>query len=253
MSADPLQPVVAAYAQLFESLAAATTGRTRRTPDGTVLAVSGSPVAALNTIISPSREPAAEAIAMLADAETWDCPWSIHVRGEPAPRVIEVAARHGLTEFTREPLMLRRPDQGLPKKQTIDALRVRPVSADEAGLYADAVAEGFGAPRGMFDVFGTASPGAMSGVTFYLAGLDGAPAGTGMTAVSGELTGLFNITIFPQYRRRGYGRAVTTELIRAGYAAAAPTTYLYASALGESVYESAGFRTEEHLTLITAR
>jgi N-acetylglutamate synthase len=76
--------------------------------------------------------------------------------------------------------------------------------------------------------------------------------GTGMTAICGELTGLFNIATLPRYRRRGYGRAVTMELVRAGSAAGAPTAYLYASEMAEPVYESAGFRTEEYLTIITA-
>ena len=78
------------------------------------------------------------------------------------------------------------------------------------------------------------------------------PVGTGQTVIRGDLTGLFNITILPQYRRHGYGRAVTLEMVRAGFAAGAPTAYLYASGKGEPVYKSAGFRTEEYLTIMMA-
>lgn len=249
---DSLRPVVSAYAGVFELLAAATTGRTRRGPDGAVLAVSGAPVASLNAIISPSLEPAPDEIASLAESETWDCPWSIHVRGGPGPLVTEVAARHGLTEFTREPLMVRSPEQGLPAEPVIDSLRIRPVLAGELGLYAGAVADGFEVPGETFEVLTVPAAGKMDGVTFYIAELDGVPVGTGMTAVSGDLTGIFNITTLPRYRRRGYGRAVTMEMVRAGFAAGAATAYLYASKMGEPVYESAGFRTEEYLTVITA-
>jgi GNAT superfamily N-acetyltransferase len=249
---DPLRPVVSAYAGAFESLAAATTGRARRGPGGAVLAISGAPAAALNVIISPSLEPSPGEISSLAESESWEFPWSIQVRGVPGPAVTEVAARHGLTQFTREPLMVRRPEQGLPAEPDIASLQVRAVSADELGLYAAAVAEGFEAPRETFEVLADPSAGKIDGVTFYLAELNGVPVGTGMTAISGDLTGIFNITTLPLYRRHGYGRAVTMEMVRAGFAAGAATAYLYSSEMGESVYESAGFRTEEYLTVITA-
>lgn len=249
---DPLDKIVSAYADTYELLATATTGRTRRGPDGTVLSVSGSPVPDLNAIISFRAEPDAEVIAALADSETWDCAWSIHVRGEPGPEVTEVAARRGLSERHRQPLMVRDASRGPVASPVIDSLRVRPVASDEWGRYAAAVAEGFEAPAGVFDVFAAPALGRVDGFTFYLAELDGALVGTGMIAVVGGLTGVYNITTFPEFRRRGYGLAVTTAMVRAGAAAGATTAYLYASEAGVSVYEKAGFRTREYLTILTA-
>jgi N-acetylglutamate synthase len=249
---DLLRPIVSAYAGVLELLAAAATGRTRRGPDGAVLAVSGAAIASLNAIISPSLEPSPGEIASLAESKSWGFPWSIQVRGVPGPLITAVAAQHGLTEFTLEPLMIRRPEQGLPEEPVIDSLRVRAVSADELGLYTAILAEGFEMPYEMFQVFADPSLAKVDKFTFYLAELDDAPVGTGMTAVSGDLTGIFNITTLPRYRRRGYGRAVTMEMVRAGFAAGAPTAYLYASKMGGRVYESAGFRYEEYLTVITA-
>ncbi|MFJ4784397.1 GNAT family N-acetyltransferase [Streptomyces sp. NPDC088794] len=249
---DPSGPVVAAYAAVFEKLSAATTGRTRRGPDGTVLAISGARIASLNAIISPSPDPSADEIAALAASESpWELPWSIHVRGVPTPPVTALAARHGLTRLTREPLMVRHPDQGPPPEPEIDSLVVRPVSGDELDLYAATLADGFEAPRDLFGLLTDPSLAKIDGMTFYLAELDGVPVGTGMAAVSGELTGLFNITTLPAHRRRGYGRAITLEMVRAGFTAGATTTYLYASEMGEPVYAAAGFRTEEYLTVIS--
>ncbi|WP_284434615.1 GNAT family N-acetyltransferase [Streptomyces sp. TUS-ST3] len=114
------------------------------------------------------------------------------------------------------------------------------------------MAEGFEAPHELFRVLADPSLGRIDGITLYLAELDGVPVGTGMTATSGDLTGLFNITTLPGYRRRGYGRVLTLEMIRAGFAAGAGTAYLYASKMGEPVYAAVGFRTEEYLTVITA-
>ncbi|MFF3256714.1 GNAT family N-acetyltransferase [Actinacidiphila glaucinigra] len=250
---DSLRAVVSAYAATFEEVAAVTTGRTRRGPQGAVLAISGAPIASLNAVISPSLESSGDEIAALAASESpWELPWSIHVRGVPSPHVREVAARYGLSRFERQPLMVRRPDQGLPTEVAVDALRVRAVPVDELDLYARTVAEGFEAPHELFRAFANPSLGKIDGVSFYLAELDGLAVGTGMTAVSGDLTGIFNITTLPGHRRRGYGRAVTMEMVRAGFAAGATTAYLYASKMGEPVYESVGFRTEEYLTVITA-
>ncbi|WP_030897764.1 GNAT family N-acetyltransferase [Streptomyces sp. NRRL F-5126] len=250
---DPLGPVATAYATVFEQLAAVTTGRVRRGRDGTVLAISGAPVATLNAIISPSPEPNADEIASLAAAESpWDVPWSIHVRGVPGPDVAEVAAGYGLTRSTPEPLMVRGPEQGLPAVPAVDSLRIRAVPVDEFGLYGRTVADGFEVPREIFRVLTGPSLDTIDGLTFYLAELDGVPVGTGMAAVSGGLTGIFNVATLPSYRRRGYGRAVTLEMVRAGYAAGATTAYLSSSRMGESVYESCGFRAREDVTVITA-
>jgi GNAT superfamily N-acetyltransferase len=203
-------------------------------------------------IISPSLEPNPDEIASLAESESWDSPWSIQVRGVPGPVMTEVAARHGLTEFTREPLMVRHPEQGLPTEPVTDSLRVRPISVDEIRPYTRGIEDGFGAPSGMFEIFTAPAVATMDGVTLYIVELDGVQIGTSMAAVSGDLTGIFNMSTLPRYRRHGYGRAVTMEMVRAGFAAGAATAYLCASEMGEPVYESAGFRTEEYLTVMTA-
>ncbi|MEV6995643.1 hypothetical protein AB0N87_42050 [Streptomyces sp. NPDC093228] len=54
---DPLRPIVVAYTAVCDHLATATNGRFHRDPDGTVLAVSGAPVATLNAVLSPNLNP----------------------------------------------------------------------------------------------------------------------------------------------------------------------------------------------------
>lgn len=126
------------------------------------------------------------------------------------------------------------------------------VAADELALYARTVAEGFGAPHGVLAVLAEPALAAVDGMAFFLAERDGVPVGTGMTATSGGVTGLYNVTTLPTVRRRGHGRAITLELVRAADAAGAGTCYLYASELGEPVYRLLGFRTVEDLTVLTA-
>ncbi|WP_438306735.1 GNAT family N-acetyltransferase (plasmid) [Streptomyces sp. HUAS TT11] len=249
---DSLGQFTAAYVDLMEDLAKVTTGRARRGRHGALLAVPGAPAASLNFVISPSPEPLAEDIAALAESERWDVPWSIQVRGVPGPRVAEEAARHGLTRLEIIPLMVRRPEEGMPAQQTYGSLKVRAIEAAELGLYVKVMAEGFGVPHEVFAMLNDPAVARLDGVAFYLAEVDGVPVGTGMTAVRGELNGIFNISTLPGHRRRGYGWAVTMELVRAGYASGAPTAYLYASAMGEPVYASAGFHTEEYLSVLSA-
>ncbi|WP_250007863.1 GNAT family N-acetyltransferase [Actinoplanes sp. M2I2] len=250
---DPLMAFVSAYADLCADLAGVTTGRTRRGPNGAVLAISGAPIASLNAIISPSSEPSAEEIEALAATEgPWELPWTIHVRGIPSPSISEAAARLGRTSQSQLPLMVRSSDRGLPAEALADDLLVRVVPGNEMDLYVTTLAEGFEGPPEAFQIFGEPALAEVDGFTFYLAELDGVPVGTGFTATSGDLTGIYNITTLPRFRQRGYGRAVTLEMVRAGFAAGAATAYLYASEMGESVYRSAGFRTLEHLTVFAA-
>ncbi|WUD72160.1 GNAT family N-acetyltransferase [Streptomyces sp. NBC_00510] len=250
---DPLRPVVYAYTTVFEVLSAVATACNRRHPDGTVLAVSGAPVASLNSVISPNLEPSPETIEeMAAGAGLADLPWSIKVRGIPGPRVTEMAARHGLTSSTAQPLMIRRPDAGAPLPTMNDSLRMLRVRDDELDLYVTALAEGFGVPREAFAMFAAPELSKVEGITHYLAWVDGVPVGTGMAAVSGDLLGVFNIAVLPGHRRRGYGQAITTEIVRAGHEVGAATAYLYSSMMGEHVYSSAGFRVAEMLTTFTA-
>ncbi|MFC4033292.1 GNAT family N-acetyltransferase [Streptomyces polygonati] len=250
---DPLRPVVYAYTAVCEALSATATGSCIRDRDGTVLAVSGAPAAALNAVISPDLDPDPDVIEELAaGAGPTGLPWSIKVRGVPGQRVTEVAYRHGLTRVTTQPLMIRRPDAGVPARTTGGSPRVVPLRDDEFDLYVTTLAEGFEAPREVFDTLVPPGLPGMEGITYYLAWVDGVPVGTGMAAVSGDLLGVYNIAVLPGHRRQGHGRAITTEIVRAGQEIGATTAYLYSSGSAEHVYASAGFRTAEMLTSFAA-
>jgi GNAT superfamily N-acetyltransferase len=69
------------------------------------------------------------------------------------------------------------------------------------------------------------------------------PVGTAAAVVAAGVTGLYNIAILPEYRRRGYGSAVTRmaaeEALRQG---GADRFILQASVQGVRMYERMGFR-----------
>ncbi|WP_199840394.1 GNAT family N-acetyltransferase, partial [Streptomyces sp. AS58] len=62
------------------------------------------------------------------------------------------------------------------------------------------MSDGFGVPHEAFAMFAEPALARTEGFTFYLAELDGVPVGTGMAAVTGDLLGVFNIAVLPEYR-----------------------------------------------------
>jgi ribosomal protein S18 acetylase RimI-like enzyme len=78
---------------------------------------------------------------------------------------------------------------------------------------------------------------------------NGIPVGTAAAVLAGGVTGLYNIAILPEYRRRGYGTAVTRLAAQAAFRQGsedklgANKLILQASAQGVRMYERMGFRT----------
>jgi predicted GNAT family acetyltransferase len=71
---------------------------------------------------------------------------------------------------------------------------------------------------------------------------------TGLGVTIDTSVGIFNIATPPEFRRRGYGAAVTARAITDGLEAGATWAWLQSSAIGLRVYEALGFRTSEEWT-----
>ena len=56
----------------------------------------------------------------------------------------------------------------------------------------------------------------------------------------------------PQHRGRGYGAAITAQVVRDGFRAGARFAWLQSSALGRPVYRRLGFRDVESYVLFAA-
>jgi GNAT superfamily N-acetyltransferase len=87
------------------------------------------------------------------------------------------------------------------------------------------------------------------GFRAWVAYENGVPVGTAGAVSAGDVTGLYNIAILPEYRRLGYGTAVTRLAAEAALMYAgeknlgANKLILQASAQGVRMYEQMGFRT----------
>jgi GNAT superfamily N-acetyltransferase len=136
------------------------------------------------------------------------------------------------------PVLDEQPPPGVTLEPMSDA------NADELVL---AFLDGFGMEHDLAATFrGLFAAAPTRRVTLHnvLARLDGEPAGAGSVVVSDRtVAGLYDIAVREEARGRGVGRAVTVELMRIGAAQGCSESILHASAMGEPIYASLGFRT----------
>lgn len=90
----------------------------------------------------------------------------------------------------------------------------------------------------------------MPGLTVYVAYEQGQPVSTATSWLGEGGIGVFTVAPPPEFRRRGYGRAVTTRAVLDGFALGADLAWLQASPVGESVYRAMGFRAVDRYLLL---
>lgn len=215
--------------------------------EGTGVLVTGLRMAMMNGVFSVSARPNIIQMAMSAEKLAGlGLPWCMQVRGRPAAELLVVAARHGLTERSHVPLMICAPEA--VKYSADEAVSVRTVSAAEHRRYVDALEQGLEIPAGLFgDIYGGRVLDT-DGVTPYVVEVDGQPVTTGLSIQANGQAGIYNVATVPEFRGRGYGRAVTERMIRDSFAAGASHVFLTSSDMALPLYESIGFETIETWT-----
>lgn len=230
-------------------------GYAERGPGGSLLAVTGSQIPALNGILSVRPTPDAAELGPLSDkaaARVAGLPWSIRLRGEPDAELVSLAAAHGLGTLTRQPFMLLPLADGAQSAASDTAEAVRPLRDEEFETFATVLGAAFGAPASVITSLYTPAVLGLPFVGAYLAEVDGVPAAAGLSILTERHVGLANIGTRPEYRRRGLGRAVTDAILRDARSAGAHTAYLHSSDEAVPLFEQAGFRTAESWTAFTA-
>jgi N-acetylglutamate synthase len=217
--------------------------------NGTELLISGSQMSSLNGVFARDLAPDAAEIARLAPfAAAAGLPWSIAVRGEPTPEILEIARRHGRTARHDTPMLV------CPAESTRlrggDTSRVRQITSADREVFAATLAAGFNAPA---SVIRSLMVDELIDPPFaaYLVELGGIPVATGFGIRTGDHIGVYDIAVLPRFRGRGFGRLVTERVMLDGFAAGATTAYLQSSSAGRPLYESMGFRTLETWTYLT--
>lgn len=188
-------------------------------------------------------EPVSNPVAALREAMNWFANRGINarfdLRGSVDRELLAAAMVEGLVFKYREPTMVLYP---LPA--TFPAhlpLEIRPVETDsDIQQYCSVDRDEFhdqDFQRAMVERSVT-----MPGVTLHLGLLDGRPVARSMGMLLGELVAVHNVYVAPDFRKRGFGSALTAAAIAAGAREGATGACLEATILGFPVYEAMGFR-----------
>jgi GNAT superfamily N-acetyltransferase len=210
--------------------------------------VTGVRMAFLNGVFSSARQPDAGAIAaLLPSRETFGLPWSIQVRGDqPSPTIVRLATECGRSLQVSLPFMIRQFDEPLQYEVDRDSLHVRRATIEDGSAYQVAMAAGFEGPVELFSPFSSPSVLGAPQMTAWLAEEQGVAVGTGFGVLIGNWLGIFNITTHPDYRRRGYGKAMIKTIVQDAYSAGARGAFLHGTPTGTLLYESMGFGRAEN-------
>lgn len=114
---------------------------------------------------------------------------------------------------------------------------------------ASVLAEGFGAP---VEIAQSITPTSMldDDRMVWLVGLvEGQAVACGQLIQTGDVAGVYSIAVREQYRRRGFGEAITGALLSAGLDRGCDVGVLQSSPMGQPVYARMGFEvvTDYHL------
>lgn len=80
------------------------------------------------------------------------------------------------------------------------------------------------------------------GMAFFVAYIDGEPAGTALVCVTDEIAGIYGVATLEAFRRRGVASALTSAALREGARQGCVIGALQPSDMGRPVYERMGFR-----------
>ncbi len=217
---------------------------------GVVAGVSGLPIPTLNGLwptADTMLDPGSMTVLLdrVAAAGVPHCIQARPSTTEPAGRM---AAARGMLPEEEIPLMVLEDPAALGRvisDATASGLEIRKVGPDDAELHADVAARGFGVPTEIFRALVPPAVLRLPGVAAYVGVIGDALVTTALCVTIGDFVGVFNVGTPEEYRRRGFGGAVTAQAARDGLAAGASAAWLQSSAAGYGVYEGLGFRTIE--------
>lgn len=244
--------VVEGFFEVFERLVGVIPGAyMRQGASGTLLLVSAIPIPTLNGLSFEAEPDFVEAAELAGELAGGQLPWSVQVRGEPSAEVAAFAARYGLANTIRLPLLALEEDITLPAPQLPEGAVVRTLSGSDRRGYAGALVQGFGMPAEVAAVM--AAPAMLDGpgMAGYVVERDGATVATGFNVLMGDRVGLFNGSVPPQHRGNGYYRALVLTRLHDARQAGVKLAFTQNSPMSRPIYESLGFRHVETWTYLT--
>lgn len=104
------------------------------------------------------------------------------------------------------------------------------------------ISAGYEIPMAMVEAFVTADLTRAPEVESYVGYADGQPAASSTLAFGGRVAGIHNVATAQEFRKRGFGEAMTWHGIERGAASGCDMAALQSSEMGQSIYARMGFR-----------
>lgn len=129
-----------------------------------------------------------------------------------------------------------------PPSKELANLEVRTIHNDkELALFQATAEAGFGMPLSLPQRLLSSRFRDHPNVSMFLGYVEEKPVCTSCLVVSGTIAGVYWVSTLPDFRRRGFGMAMSWHAVQAGQALGCEIATLQASAMGRPVYERMGF------------
>lgn len=208
--------------------------------DGILVAAPGAPLAWINSVFikQPLRDPKAQLARAFSHLDERQLPFFVRIRegvDEASERALEAL---GLRYHESVPGMALSPIPNDGGRETpLEIVRVE--DDNRWAHFVDVTVESFG--LGDAHLLPTSMRHA-PGTQWFVGYLDGEPVAASQLEVIGPIAGVNFIGTLDGHRGRGFGAAVTWQVVNAGAAAGCRFSILQASDMGRPVYERMGFR-----------
>ncbi len=205
-----------------------------------VLGLTDEPLADFNRLIlGPDPDAEGFLVRSAARAKERGRPLTAVMGRQVAETLAPVARRLGFTAVGAAPLMVLRPDVSVQPSRPANI--VRALGPELVGVAGDLVAAAFDEPRDVIarciDVCVTPT----AGVETYIAWDDDRPVGAVTVTPTGDTAGISLMATPPEHQRKGFGRALLTQVIHDYRRRGVERFHLGATEAGRRLYASIGF------------
>jgi len=219
---------------------------------GTRLVFTGT-VATYN-LVCPGCEPDLGEVEVLAkELAAENVPWSILLRGDADPELLDLATRYGRTASLQLPVLVWDAEllSSLPTFVP-EGATVREITGAEHEQYATALVNTFGWPQSLAD--GLARPELFDSphITWFVLEVDGEPVASGRNIVVGDWVAMYSGSVPPEHRRKGYYRTLVSARLRHAVASGARYAVSQNTPMSRPLFESLGFQQAETWTYLTS-
>jgi len=210
--------------------------------DRCTLVATGIPAAFFNGayLAGPVDDPeqvVADAIAFMAERGV---PWLLWVRAGVDDAVLDAGRRAGLRDAGGPPgMVLPSIGSGPPAPDGLEVRVVRDLA--DVAVFRDVAARGFEMPAEIGEVLVPDSLVDDPAIGMVIGWNGDAPVSCALVSITGSTAGIYNVATPPEFRRRGYGAAVTWTAIEEGARRGCDHSILQASEMGAPVYRAMGF------------